>query len=321
MNLSPPACQRTQGPFDRTKQLDRRRWYRPLISIIITHYNYSAYIRDALLSVLDQTYENWECVVVDDCSNPPHRAAVQAIIDEIGSDKIRLLALPENGGQIPAFFAGLDATRGAFVCLLDPDDRYAESFLAEMLAAHLNDKVFCPVACCDQKLVQGDSIFSGVYTCHKLGFLSWRSSNSAEVPPETMERLLYFAPGARGWLWTSTSAMMFRRAALKLARPHKTLAYKRAADCYLAQGTHLLGGTLFVTKPLLYRGVHEANGWLNPDLFATVQENGRPQLKNYSLECLTDVIEAIHHNGGATHLERNGFVELAPGRSRAAAQM
>ena len=49
---------------------------------------------------------------------------------------------------------------------------------------------------------------------------------------------------------------MFRRAALNLMRPYRPLGYKIQADAYLAQGAHLLGGTLFLTKPLIYRGIH-----------------------------------------------------------------
>jgi glycosyltransferase involved in cell wall biosynthesis len=290
-------------------RLDRAKWHRPLVSIIVTHFNFSTHVRDALLSLLDQTHENWECVIVDDGSEREHRLGVEAIINDIGSGKIRLLALEENRGQIPAFFAGLDATSGNFVCLLDPDDRYAETFLADALAAHLNDTLFCPILCCDQQLVQNDTVITGSNTWHKMRFLSWQAGNMAPVPQGATERLLFFPPNAKGWLWTSTSSLMFRRSAVNLMRPNKPLAYKRAADSYLAQGAHLLGGTLFLTKPLIYRRVHPGNSWLNQELFFTCQENGQPNLVNRTSECLVDVIEAIQHNGGAAQLKRNGVLE------------
>jgi hypothetical protein len=42
-------------------------------------------------------------------------------------------------------------------------------------------------------------------------------------------------------IWTSISAMMFRRAALNILRPNRELAYKRAFDAYMAQGAQLFG--------------------------------------------------------------------------------
>ena len=242
------------------KSLDRAAWHRPLISIVVTHFNYSEHIEDALLSLLDQSYENWECVLIDDASEPAHRDRLKGILHTIGSDRIRLIEHRENLGQIPAFYTGLDATSGEFVCLLDPDDRYAGSFLEEALACHLNEAVYCPVVCTEQMLLAGSGLVTGIY--------SWR--NRARMSPQggavlitpVKPQLLYHEPHKRGWHWTSTSAMMFRRAALRFLRPHKVLAYKGSFDSYMANGAHMLGGTLFFTKPLVYRGLHQANAWI-----------------------------------------------------------
>src|SRR5690349_9391665 len=146
------------------KPLDREAWHRPLVSIIVTHHNYSAHLEDCLRSIIDQTHENWECVVVDDNSDVGHFADARGIVASIGDERFRFLALEENVGQIPAFFAGMDATKGEFICALDPDDRYAETFLAEMVAAHLNPIRAVPLISCEQRLLRGDQLISGVVT-------------------------------------------------------------------------------------------------------------------------------------------------------------
>ncbi len=76
------------------------------------------------------------------------------------------------------------------------------------------------------------------------------------------EKLFYIPSENIGWFWSSTSSMMFRRAALKLIEPDIKIEYKRAADLFLGVGSHALGGTLYLSKPLVYRSLHEKNNYL-----------------------------------------------------------
>jgi glycosyltransferase involved in cell wall biosynthesis len=242
-------------------------------------------------------------VVVDDGSLVVHRHALERVLHEIASPKIRLVLLTENGGQIPAFYAGLDATSGDFVCLLDPDDRYAPTFLEEALAAHLNGALYCPVVSTDQYLLSSHGIVSGCYTGHNRSLMK-TANDGREIPSDMPARLLFFPPTRGGWPWSSTSAMMFRRAALNLIRPRKKLAYRRAADSYLAHGAHLLGGSLILTKPLVYRGVHNGNGWLSSAVFSIGQNRKRPEGESRQAECIMDVMEAIQANGAGEELQK-----------------
>jgi glycosyltransferase involved in cell wall biosynthesis len=275
-------------------RLDRKTWHRPLISIIVTHFNYSAHLKEALLSLLDQTHENWECVIVDDASEVAHKEGVTAILDELRSDKIKVIWLEENVGQIPAFFAGLDATCGHFVCLLDPDDRYAETFLAEALATHLNRTVVCPIVSTDQYTVHNAQITTASHSGQKIRQCKRIGSKAFDVTQDD-PYVLYFRAEERGWFWSSTSAMMFRRAALKYLRPHKQLLYKGSADAYLAPGAHLLGGTLLLAKPLVYRMLHHENRYIRTDFFSTFQNKIREDRRDWSGQCRADVIEALEH--------------------------
>lgn len=248
------------------RALDRAKWHKPLISVIVTHHNYSGHIEGALLSILDQTHDNWECVIVDDASDARHLAALETIVGTLACPKIKLIRLPQNLGQIPAFFAGLDATTGAFVCPLDPDDRYAPTFLAESLAAHLDPGLFCPVVCTDQYLLKGDGLIAA--TTGKRGSLA------------AMEPLCFTHARIPGWHWTSTSSLMLRRAALDYLRPHKPIITargleKKALDAYLAPGAHRLGGTIFIRKPLVYRGLHAENSFIANNPFTSFQSSAR----------------------------------------------
>jgi glycosyltransferase involved in cell wall biosynthesis len=225
--------------------IDRDQWHNPLVSIVVTHFNYAEFLADAVASLLDQTYENWECVVVDDASTPEHLSAVREIIDELGSPKVRLLPLAENLGQIPAFYAGLNATKGEFVCLLDPDDRYAQTFLEEMVAAHQNPIRYGALVSCEQYLLRNNQVITGVQTAHMA-----RIKLDGRAPGETIgSDLRFISAETPGWHWSTTSGMMFRRPALEAMRPHRELGYRGDADAYLAPGAHMLGGSMFLSKP------------------------------------------------------------------------
>jgi glycosyltransferase involved in cell wall biosynthesis len=293
---------------EKPNALNRAAWHKPLISIVITHFNYADHIEDAILSLLDQSYENWECVIVDDASSYEQHAQLVVILDRIGSTKIRLVEHSENLGQIPAFFTGLDATCGDFVCLLDPDDRYAETFLEEALGCHLNESVYCPIACTEQILLTGNGVITGGgYSWHNRARMQRRGAGLSvdELEP----RLLYFEAEKNGWFWTSTSAMMFRRAACELLRPHRPLAYKGSADSYMAKGAHMLGGTLFYTKPLVYRGLHDNNAFITANIYASKQSKRKTYGEERTKECHADVREAILHNGGT-------IIEFKPKRNK-----
>lgn len=276
-------------------KLETDKWHQPLVSIIVAHCNYSDYLQDALLSILAQTHTNWECVIVDDGSEPHHAARAEQIVNEIDSPKIRLVT-KENEGQIPAFFSGLDHTTGEFVCLLDPDDRYFKTFLEEALRAHLNDTVVCPIVSTNQYLVKNNTVIASSVMNQKLPLMR-TVIDATVIDPKTETPLLFFPSWSKQWHWSSTSALMYRRSALNLIRPHKKLTYKRAADAYLAQGCHILGGTICVQKPLIYRLLHGRNSWISDQIYSTYQDKKRERGEQNSLECLNDVREALLYNG------------------------
>jgi len=265
----------------------------PLISIVITHYNYSKHLKGAIQSILSQTHTNWECVVVDDFSDPDHRQEAVKIVDEINDKRVTILLSESNEGSVRTFFKGLARTSGEFVCPLDPDDRYMPTFLEESLAAHLNLYVMTPIVCSDQVFVtKRGPIGSGQQFSMYRPAMSTRGV-ALEIPEDQKPCLLFFDASVPGWHYTSTSSLMFRRTAINYMEPRKTLLYKGCLDSYLARGCHLLGGTLFLGKALVYRMLHENNRWISENIYASSQDKGRPDSMRWAKEIHHDVIEAL----------------------------
>jgi glycosyltransferase involved in cell wall biosynthesis len=107
----------------------------PLVTILINNFNYGRFLRQAIDSAIDQTYKNIEIVVVDDGSTDDSRE----IIASYGSRVVPILK--ENGGQASAFNAGIAASRGEIVCILDSDDTFYPEKVERVLEAADPDSV------------------------------------------------------------------------------------------------------------------------------------------------------------------------------------
>jgi glycosyltransferase involved in cell wall biosynthesis len=90
-----------------------------LVSIIIPAYNAERYISDSLQSVLRQTYENWEAVVVDDCSTDNTCKIIQKYIMLDSLNRIRLIQNEKNLGVVGARNVAISSARGKYIAFLD----------------------------------------------------------------------------------------------------------------------------------------------------------------------------------------------------------
>ncbi|WP_199426062.1 glycosyltransferase family 2 protein [Thermaerobacillus caldiproteolyticus] len=104
---------------------------RDLISIITPAYNCSLYILDTIKSVQSQTYQNWEMIIVDDCSKD---STVEIIKNEAEKDKrIKLIELSKNSGAAIARNTAIQNAKRKYIAFLDSDDLwYPEKQVAFM---------------------------------------------------------------------------------------------------------------------------------------------------------------------------------------------
>jgi glycosyltransferase involved in cell wall biosynthesis len=228
--------------------------------VIVTHFNYSEYVETALRSVLEQSHDAFDCIVVDDASADHHYERLLEIIAKLADPRLRVLRLEKNVGQILAIDAALKQSRSEFVSFLDPDDTYETEFLATMLRAHLNGVMLAAVATCDMGVFR---IGNGPLTSHYIRSLgntdpALRAERAARREKDGYSD--YFPPWRVGWLWATTSSLMLRRDAMQLIAPRNFVPTTKAfGDTYWVQGAHMIGGTLYVDEALSWRGIHGRN--------------------------------------------------------------
>lgn len=111
--------------------------YPPTISVVIPCYKQSDFLPEAIGSVAQQTFPDWEIVVVDDGNEAEEAAAISAIVQgwsAQGAD-IRLERVAVNGGLANARNTGIMAARGAWIAPLDADDWLEPGWMEAMLGA------------------------------------------------------------------------------------------------------------------------------------------------------------------------------------------
>jgi len=89
-----------------------------MISVVVPLYNYRRYIVENVESIVNQTYTEWEIVIVDDCSTDDPEVVLQPYL----SDRISYIRLDKNVGYGVAKNIGIRASRGEYIVVLDADD-------------------------------------------------------------------------------------------------------------------------------------------------------------------------------------------------------
>lgn len=103
----------------------------PLVSIIMPAYNAEDFIEDAINSVKNQTYHNWELLVCNDCSTDN----TIKIIDKMKEldDRIKLFNLEKNSGAAVARNTCIMSAKGAYISFLDSDDLWKPTKLSKQI--------------------------------------------------------------------------------------------------------------------------------------------------------------------------------------------
>ena len=102
--------------------------FHPLVSVIMPAFNARKHIREAIESVLEQDYENWELLIVNDGSTDD----TAEIISEFSDERIKYFE-QENQGVSAARNLALKCMNGEFIALLDSDDVYPKNSISSRL--------------------------------------------------------------------------------------------------------------------------------------------------------------------------------------------
>lgn len=208
-------------------------WQNPLVSVIIGNYNYGNFLAEAIDSILQQTYRNYESIVVDDGSTDNSRQVIESYPDVIA-------VFQPNGGQGSAFNAGIAKARGEIICFLDADDYYHPQKLAKIVAAFRNHPEWVQISHGRTAVNRDGKIIGTGSKTHNRGNVSGL--------------LLQWGRYAMA----ITSALAYRREALERVLPIPTTRTE-AADTYLTAAVPFYGEVGCIDEPLMFYRIHGSN--------------------------------------------------------------
>ncbi|WP_380258934.1 glycosyltransferase [Kineococcus sp. GCM10028916] len=212
-----------------------------MFSILCATHDQADFLPDMLSSVLNQTREDWELVIVDDGSTDgtgevlrSWRAALPPRVRE----RITVVRT-EQGGQSAAYELGFERTRGQWICLLDSDDAFQPHKLETVAQAVCGRD--------DIGLVQHPLIVIDA-AGRPTGEMRPQAASlsSGDLRHEMRRDARHVAPGASG--------LVVRRSVFERLVPFPTKAFRFAADAYISFGATALVPVLSLNHPLaLYR--------------------------------------------------------------------
>lgn len=222
------------------------------LSVIIPIYKTDeTYLRDAVESVLQQTFADFEFIIVNDC--PEDEERLRSIIESYADSRIVWLSSPINSGIACASNLGIEYAKGKYIAMMDHDDICMNNRFAQQIEFLENNPQI--------GFIGGQA--QGLYADGTLVDLNYPISNSrTELIQSFFDGVPFLNP-----------SVMFRRTALNQLRYNP--AYKVCAD-YDLFARLIIGDKLIATNLpdiLIHYRLHDANTSLNQYLLAEEETN------------------------------------------------
>lgn len=204
------------------------------VSFIVTSYNYAKYISETIESIKNQTYKDFEIIVVDDFSIDNSVEILEK------TEGIKLIKHKQNKGQLAAIISGLKEANGEFVSIIDSDDKIEPEY-TQILIDNIQKNNVALVTC----------------NCNENKFLTLQN-----------------APFGGWWWSPMSCGMFKKYALDCVLEYKNTDLWKICPDKFLFNLAHLQGNSMTITDNLVYKREHKNNaGKTKNRFFINVKNN------------------------------------------------
>ncbi len=245
----------------------------PKVSFIVITHNFSRFVEDCLKSIRNQTYKNFEIIIVDDVSKDDTIDKIEIFIKNNPDLSIKLIKNEINIGQLASFIEGVKFANGQFVCSIDGDDILFPEYCAIHIETHLKTSVAL-TSCLQAEIDENNVIhtLSSIDSPNKKEenisvenktyeeFTQYRSANGIDKENADVKVLDNDKYSFATWHWgPSSSAMMRKSVCDMLILIEQARKLKITADKFLFSFCHLIGSSAIINKTLFAYRRHNTN--------------------------------------------------------------
>ena len=245
----------------------------PKVSFIVITHNFEKYVCDCLNSIKNQTYKNFEIIVVDDVSKDETREKIENFIKDNPDLKIKIIKNETNKGQLASFLEGLKVAEGEFISAIDGDDILFPEYCAIHIEAHMKTSV--ALTTCKQAEIDDNNV---IHTLNSIESPR-KKEEYINIDNKTYEEFNEYRHAAgidkdgcnikvldndkysfATWHWGPTTSSMMRKSVCDmLILIDKTRKLKITADKFMFSFCHLIGSSAIIYKVLYAYRRHGAN--------------------------------------------------------------
>ncbi len=223
----------------------------PKVSIIVPNYNHACFLRKRIDSILQQTFQDFELILLDDASTDDSRS----ILSSYAADpRVRLEFNDSNSGSVfKQWNKGVRLACGEYIWIAESDD-YADARLLERLRAVLDADPKIAFAYCRSWRVSADDQLEGFADSHlsQIDESRWTADFVADGREECKRYFVRADPVPNG------SAVVFRKALYELAGCADE-SLRLCGDWKLWAAMALTGKVAYVAEPLNYFRFHASS--------------------------------------------------------------
>ena len=222
----------------------------PAVSVVVPNYNHALFLRQRLDSILGQTFQDFELILLDDCSTDDSCA----ILSECAKDPRVKTEFNEinSGSTFKQWNKGVRLARGRYVWIAESDDYCDERFLERLVAPLDSDGEITFSYCRSWRVSGGEpNTYTDVFLAQP-DSQRWTMDFVVDGGDECRAHFVYFNPVP------NASAVVFRKAAFE-ASGGADENLRLCGDWKLWTGMALLGKIAYLAEPLNYFRSHSAS--------------------------------------------------------------
>ncbi len=233
-----------------------------MVSVIIPNYNHSSFLEERINSVLNQTYTDFEVLILDDCSTDSSRAVIEPFRRH---SKIAQIVYNEanSGSTFLQWIRGIDLAKGDFIWIAESDDLCSDLFLERCIGFLMNKD--CALSFTRSRIIDSNNRETGVFS----GPLDGYTEDFVLDGKRLIEQFF-----CKANLIPNASAVVFRRGLFTKEIARELIKFKINGDWFLWINLLLNKPCAYIPEPLnSFRRYNSSGSRKNIENFRNIEES------------------------------------------------